>query len=299
MVNGAVIVYKEKGMTSFDVIYRLRKIFGVRKIGHTGTLDPDAEGVLICCLGRATKAVSLLEADTKTYEAHMHLGLVTDTQDISGEVLERREVHVGETAVRETLAAFEGTVDQIPPMYSALKVNGQKLVDLARRGKEVERQPRKVTFSGMEILSIDMPEVVFRVTCTRGAYIRTLCHDAGLKLGCGAAMGYLLRTRVGDFGLDRALKLDEIRIRVENGDLGFVIPTDELFPQYVKVKAERKGQNKALLNGNLLRIADTGVPVGKTVRMYTRDGDFAGLYRLADDEGRFELIKYFYDINRN
>lgn len=297
MINGAIIVNKEKGMTSFDVIYKLRKMTGVKKIGHTGTLDPDAEGVLICCVGRATKAVSLMEADTKTYEAHMHLGLVTDTQDTSGTVLEEHPVTVTEDEVRETLMSFLGTHKQMPPMYSALKVNGQKLVDLARRGIEVERKSRDVTFSDLEILSMNLPEVVFRVTCSRGAYIRTLCHDVGRKLGCGAAMGYLLRTRVGCFDISRALTLSAIKEGLDGDKTDFVIASDELFPQYEKVTAMGKAQNKALLNGNLLKIKGTETVVGTTVRMYTSEGVFAGLYRLADEDGRFELVKYFYDIN--
>ena len=188
MINGIVNVYKEKGYTSFDVVAKLRGILKTRKIGHTGTLDPDAEGVLPVCLGKATKVCDLLTDKNKEYEAVMLLGKVTDTQDITGTVLREAPVAVTEDEVREAVMGFVGDYMQIPPMYSALKVNGKKLCDLARQGVTVERAPRLVQILSTEILSVDLPRVHMRVECSKGTYIRTLCQDIGEKLGCGACM---------------------------------------------------------------------------------------------------------------
>ena len=212
-MNGVVIVRKEKGMTSFGVVAAMRRIFSIKKVGHTGTLDPDAEGVLPVCIGRATKLVETLTRGTKTYRADLLLGVVTDTQDTTGTVLQESPVEVSEEEVRETILSFRGRQKQLPPMYSAVKVNGQKLVDLARRGIEVERKERDVEFLDIRILSVDLPKVTFEVTCSHGSYIRTLCHDIGQKLGCGGAMDALVRTRVGEFAIEDALTLDEIRER--------------------------------------------------------------------------------------
>ncbi|MBQ6376979.1 MAG: tRNA pseudouridine(55) synthase TruB [Lachnospiraceae bacterium] len=212
-MNGVIIVRKEKGMTSFGVVAAMRRIFSIKKIGHTGTLDPDAEGVLPVCIGRATKLVESLTRGTKTYRADLLLGVVTDTQDTTGTVLYESPVTVSEEEVRDTILSFFGKQKQLPPMYSAVKVNGQKLVDLARRGIEVERKERDVEFLDIRILSVDLPKVTFEVTCSHGSYIRTLCHDIGQKLGCGGAMDALVRTRVGEFAIEDALTLDEIRER--------------------------------------------------------------------------------------
>ena len=199
MVNGIINVYKEKGYTSFDVVAKLRGIFKQKKIGHTGTLDPDAEGVLPVCLGKATKVCDLLTDKSKEYEAVLLLGKVTDTQDITGTVLEEKDVKVTEEAVRETVLSFVGDYMQIPPMYSALKVNGKKLCDLAREGKTVERQARPVKILTIDILDVTLPRVRMRVHCSKGTYIRTLCQDIGEKLGCGGCMESLLRTQVSEF----------------------------------------------------------------------------------------------------
>ena len=201
MINGIVNVYKEKGYTSFDVVAKMRGIFKQKKIGHTGTLDPDAEGVLPVCLGRATKVCDLLTDKDKEYETVLLLGVVTDTQDLTGEVLARKEVNASENEVKSAILSFVGEYMQVPPMYSALKVNGQKLCDLARKGVTVERKARPVTIHGIEILSVDLPEVRMRVHCSKGTYIRTLCQDIGEKLGCGGCMKSLLRTRVAAFAL--------------------------------------------------------------------------------------------------
>ena len=212
MVNGILNVYKEKGYTSHDVVAKLRGIVGQKKIGHTGTLDPDAEGVLPVCLGRATKVCDMLTEKDKTYEAVLLLGKETDTQDISGTVL-----RVGETEgltqeqVKDCVMSFVGEYDQIPPMYSALKVNGKKLYELAREGKTIERKSRKVEIKEIRILEMALPRVRMEVSCSKGTYIRTLCHDIGEKLGCFGCMESLLRTKVSRFELKSSLKLSEIQ----------------------------------------------------------------------------------------
>ena len=229
LINGVINVKKERGMTSFGVVSRLRKIFDQKKIGHTGTLDPDAVGVLPVCLGRATHLVETLSRGTKSYEAVLLLGVSTDTQDISGAVLKEQEVTVSVEEVRRAVSSFAGRQLQTPPMYSALKVGGKKLVDLARRGIEVERKAREVEFSEIEILAVDLPRVSFKVTCSHGTYIRTLCSDIGDRLGCGGCMESLIRTRVEEFDIGDALTLDEIRMRVEAGDLSFILPIDHFY----------------------------------------------------------------------
>lgn len=234
MAQGVLVVRKEPGMTSFGVVARLRHIFGQKKIGHTGTLDPDAEGVLLVCLGRATHLVDHLSVGTKEYEAVLLLGKKTDTQDISGEVLEEKPVTLSEDAVRRAILSFEGPQMQLPPMYSALKVGGKKLVDLARRGIEVERTPREVVFSDIRILEIELPRVRFRVTCSKGAYIRTLCEDIGEKLGCGGCMEHLTRTRVGEFSIEKARTLDEIAALCEAKipEEAYLLPIDYFYRDY-------------------------------------------------------------------
>ena len=295
--NGVLIVNKEKGMTSFDVIFKLRKMLGIKKMGHTGTLDPDAEGVLPVCIGRATKVVDMLTGMTKTYRAVMRLGIVTDTQDTSGTVLSEQAVTVcDDRQVRDAVLSFQGEQMQIPPMYSAVKVNGQKLVDLARRGVEVERKPRPVTFENITIEAVDLPDITFSVTCSKGAYIRTLCHDIGQKLGCGAAMASLTRTRVGNFEIGDALTLDEIRQAINQDSLGrLLIPIDELFPEAPRLTSRSVKQDRYLLNGNPYK-GDSDLADNTRVRVYLTDGSFVGLYRLKKDENLFKLEKFFYDL---
>ncbi len=211
MVHGIVNVYKEKGYTSFDVVARMRGIFHQKKIGHTGTLDPDAEGVLPVCLGTATKVCDLLTDWDKEYETVLLLGRTTDTQDVSGQTLSESPVDCTNEQVRDAVMGFVGSYAQVPPMYSALKVDGQKLCDLARKGVTVERKPREVQIYAITILDLELPRVRMRVCCSKGTYIRTLCQDIGETLGCGGCMESLLRTRVGDFRIEDALRLDDIQ----------------------------------------------------------------------------------------
>lgn len=314
MINGVINVRKEKGMTSFGVVARLRKIFGQKKIGHTGTLDPDAEGVLPVCFGRATHLVETLSRGTKGYEAVMLLGVTTDTQDAGGRVLMERPVHVTEEEAELCIRSFTGKQLQTPPMYSAVKLNGKKLVDLARRGIEVERKQRPVEFHEIEIVRIDLPRITFRVTCSHGTYIRTLCHDIGEKLNCGACMEELIRTRSGEFRLEDSLTLDEIeqRKRAEdeaapetdnNGNFdrsgakySFIRSIDSFYLELPEV-AVRDQALLPVLNGCGFLCTDASgdhMPEpGGDARVYTPDGEFIGIYKRKGE--RFSLVKYFYE----
>ena len=210
-MDGILNIYKEKGFTSHDVVAKLRGILRQKKIGHTGTLDPDAEGVLPVCLGCGTKLCDMLTDTDKEYQAQMLLGVTTDTQDVSGTVLSRQEVQVGPEEIRRQVNAFVGPYQQIPPMYSALKVGGQKLCDLARAGKTVERKPRPVKIYSITIHHIEGTRVNMTVSCSKGTYIRTLCHDIGQALGCGAVLETLVRTRAGIFHVEDSLTLTQVR----------------------------------------------------------------------------------------
>lgn len=302
MINGVINVRKEKGITSFGVVSRLRKIFGQKKIGHTGTLDPDAEGVLPVCLGRATHLVEDLSHGTKSYEAVMLLGTETDTQDTGGKVLAARPVLCSEEEVKAAVFSFSGKQMQMPPMYSALKVNGQKLVDLARKGIEVKRPEREVEFSNIEIEEIALPRVKFHVTVSHGTYIRTLCHDIGQKLGCGACMESLLRTRVEEFELKDALTLDEIKEQKEAEDAegifpySFLIPIDHFYRDMPAVTASERAAVTVKNGGNVPKKEITcpeKIADGESVRLYLSDGSFAGIYESQN--GVFQLKKYYYD----
>ena len=217
--QGIIVIQKEKGFTSHDVVARLRGILHMKKIGHTGTLDPDAVGVLPVALGKGTKLVDLLTDKEKTYEAVLHLGITTDTQDMSGTVLEEKPVSVTEEQVREVLKSFVGEQMQVPPMYSALKVNGKKLYELAREGRTVERKARPVCFYEIEPLEMNLPLVKIRVTCSKGTYIRTLCNDIGEKLGCGGCMEELLRSKVGRYTLEESHTLAQVEAAVADGTI--------------------------------------------------------------------------------
>ena len=256
MINGIVNVYKEKDFTSHDVVAKLRGILKQKKIGHTGTLDPQAEGVLPVCLGNATKLCELLTDKVKTYKATMILGLTSDTEDMTGKVTrvssEEEVKALGEEKVIEAINSFIGEYDQIPPMYSALKVNGKKLYELAREGKEIERKPRKVDILSIEICSINLPNVEFNVTCSKGTYIRSLCRDIGEKLNTGGCMESLVRTRVSNFDIKDAHKLSEIEEMVKNGEV-FFTSIEDMLDIYEKIKVTSVF-DKLVLNGNKLEI---------------------------------------------
>jgi tRNA pseudouridine55 synthase len=299
MVNGIINIYKEKGFTSFDVVAKMRGIAHQKKIGHTGTLDPDAEGVLPVCLGKATKVCDLLTEKDKEYEAVLLLGVETDTQDISGTVLRTAEVQVTEEAVREAVLSFVGTYGQIPPMYSALKVNGQKLCDLARKGVTVERRAREITIHGIEILSVDIPRVKIRVHCSKGTYIRTLCRDIGERLGCGGCMESLLRTRVAQFQLSEAHRLAEVERYFAEGTYADILyPVDSCFAQYPRLDASWEAA-RLLANGNRIPAGmvvpdrnGCAQPDGN-VRIYDATGVFAGIFAYRPEQNDYKPIKIF------
>ena len=279
MIHGILNIYKEKGYTSHDVVAKLRGITGQRKIGHTGTLDPEAEGVLPVCLGRATKVCDLLTDRDKTYEAVLLLGIRTDTQDVTGTVTDRGDIQgITREMVEQAARKYVGEYDQIPPMYSALKVNGKKLYELAREGKTIERKARRVRIYELEILEEALPRVRLRVRCSKGTYIRTLCDDIGADLGCYGCMEALLRTSVGPFALEEACRLEKVASAVKAGELGKMLcPIDRLFAEYPAVQV-KKGWEKLAYNGNGLKRSmtdgDRETRDGACVRIYDAGGNF-------------------------
>ena len=294
MLNGVINVYKEKGYTSHDVVAKLRGILKQKKIGHTGTLDPEAEGVLPVCLGNATKLCDMLTEKRKEYIAEFLCGVVTDTQDMTGTVLSRSKTDLTEEAVRTVIMSFLGESDQIPPMYSACKVNGRRLYELAREGKEVERKARRITIYELEILGMELPNVTIRVLCSKGTYIRTLCHDIGQKLGCGAAMQSLLRTRVDRFTLADARRLDEIKEFWEKDEIGrILLPVDAMFETLPAITVTPFFLT-ALQNGNPLYLRQikgkSGWMDGEQTRVYDEAGKFYGIYAFLAMKGRFQPV---------
>ncbi len=301
MINGIVNVYKEKGYTSFDVVAKMRGIFHQKRIGHTGTLDPDAEGVLPVCLGKATKVCDLLTDKDKEYKAVLLLGQATDTQDISGEVINSASVDVTEDEVTAVINSFVGRQMQVPPMYSALKVNGQKLCDLARQGVMVERKAREINIFSIEIEDISIPEVTMSVHCSKGTYIRTLCNDIGEKLGCYGCMKSLLRTRVAGFKLADAYRLSELEEMLKTGQ-DFVIPIDSVFDNLSAASVIETAQ-KYVVNGNRIPVsfikeaAETEADFidGAAYRLYDYKGCFVGIYNYIEETGDFKPVKIFYE----
>ena len=309
MINGVINIYKERGFTSHDVVAKLRCILKQKKIGHTGTLDPDAEGVLPVCLGKGTRLCDMLTDHSKVYEAVLLLGQSTDTQDVSGNVLQEAPVDVSEEEVREAIMSFVGPYDQIPPMYSALKVNGQKLCDLARAGKEVERKARPVEIYEIQIEEIHLPRVRMTVSCSKGTYIRTLCHDIGEKLKCHGCMESLLRTRVGQFLLKDSLTLAQVEAyRNENRITEIVMPVDQVFSDCPALKltkeAAKLGYNgnpftstQALTENDQLveKSSDISLDGGKWFRVYDPEGVFIGVYAYDSKRDQFRPEKMFYE----
>lgn len=301
MINGIVNVYKEKGYTSFDVVAKMRGIFHQKKIGHTGTLDPDAEGVLPVCLGKATKVCDLLTDKDKEYKAVLLLGQATDTQDISGEVINSAPVYVTEDEVTAVINSFVGRQMQVPPMYSALKVNGQKLCDLARQGVMVERKAREINIFSIEIEDISLPEVTMSVHCSKGTYIRTLCNDIGEKLGCYGCMKSLLRTRVAGFKLADACRLSELEEMLKTGQ-DFVIPIDSVFDNLPAANVIETAQ-KYVVNGNRIPVSfikeaaesEADFIDGAAYRLYDYKGCFVGIYNYIEETEDFKPVKIFYE----
>ena len=307
-MNGIINVYKEAGFTSFDVVAKLRGILKQKKIGHTGTLDPDAVGVLPVCLGSATKLCDMLTDKKKEYIAEFVLGKVTDTQDISGAVLEEKEVTCTEEDVKVAIDSFVGTYEQLPPMYSAIKVDGKRLYELARQGKEVERKTRSVTLYEIEVLKMQLPHVSVRVLCSKGTYIRTLCHDIGMHLNCGAVMTSLKRTASGQFRLDSAHTLAEIEDLRDGDKLDSVlVPVDTVFGELpaIVLNGDLVGR---ILNGNYIswskckayiknKTTTTSGLQPEDVNSLCCDGQLFRIYKELDNSSNFMAI-YRYDSEK-
>ena len=294
--NGIINIYKEQGYTSFDVVAKLRGILKMRKIGHTGTLDPDATGVLPVVLGSATKLVDMLTDKKKEYIATLRLGITTDTLDITGTVLSENTPDVSEGEVRDAILSFIGPQLQTPPMYSAIKVNGRKLYELAREGIEIERQKRSIEIFDIEILDMSLPDIRLRVECSKGTYIRSLCADIGDRLSCGAVMTSLMRTKSGDFAIDRAYTLREVEEAAAGGRVEEMItPVDYCFMDYAGVTVAGDIY-KTVRNGNMIRKADIAGELTEGdrsfVRIYDAEGNFLAVYETGKP-GLYKVHKMF------
>ena len=286
-MNGIVIIDKPQGWTSQDVVSKLRGVLHTKRIGHGGTLDPMATGVLPVFVGRGTRAVEFFEHAEKCYETVLRFGIATDTEDITGTVLEEKPVNVTREALEAALENFRGEIQQIPPMYSALKINGQKLCDLARKGKEVERKPRTITIFRLDLLDFDGNTARLRVACSKGTYIRTLCKDIGEKLGCGGCMESLRRVTAGAYTIDEAVPLAQL-VESENPEQ-FLRPVDTMFVDHEAVTLTQK-QALRCRNGNSFSI---DLPEG-TYRAYDENGAFLMLAKV--ESGIMSTIKSFFEV---
>ena len=287
MANGILIVDKPAGWTSQDVVAKLRGVFHEKRVGHGGTLDPMATGVLPVFFGRATRGVEFFEHADKTYLAALRLGVVTDTQDVTGTVLQEREVNVTRQEILDILPRFLGVQEQIPPMYSAIKIGGKKLYELARAGKEVERKPRRIEVFSLELCGREENDVLLRVHCSKGTYVRTLCHDLGEALGCGGCMASLRREQAGSYTLKDAVSLDAL-IKSE-APQAFLKPVDTLFSKLPKAQLvawqEKKCRNGAAFSADL---ADGNW------RLYGQNGEFLAL--AAAERGTVRTVKSFFEV---
>lgn len=295
-MDGVLNIYKEKGYTSHDVVAVVRKTIHQKKVGHTGTLDPDAEGVLPICVGKATRIADDIMAERKVYRTIMTLGVTTDTEDATGEVLEEIPVVFDEKKIKEAVDSFIGEIEQIPPMYSAIKINGKKLYELAREGKEVARKPRKITIYDIKIKQFLPPnQVEMDVFCSKGTYIRTLCADIGKKLGCGGHMASLLRVASGDFMVEQAITLSQLKQFVEENRMDeILISIDTVLKHYNKVIVKERGK-KLLYNGCKIYsyfFEQTKDPLicGEKILGYDSDNQFIGIFEIGyeqDDDRLF------------
>ncbi len=284
-MNGIIVVDKPEGMTSHDVVSRMRRILGTRRIGHSGTLDPLATGVLPVFVGRATRACEFALCDEKAYTARFRLGMVTDTQDITGEVLMERPVTVTPSEVVSAAQSFIGDILQTPPMYSAIKVDGTPLYKLAREGKTVERKAREIRIESIAVRHIGENEYEMDVSCSKGTYIRTLIYDIGEKLSCGAVMTALRRTKSGVFEIEMAKTLEEIEKEAE------FLPVDFMFREYESVTISAAGEKKCR-NG---AVVPFGGEPGKTYRVYSETGEFLML-AVGDENGNLSTVKSFFEV---
>ncbi|MCB2355480.1 tRNA pseudouridine(55) synthase TruB [Clostridium estertheticum] len=288
-MNGILNVFKPTGITSFDVVRLIRKISKVKKVGHAGTLDPEASGVLPVCIGKATKAIDYIMGDFKIYETELKLGVITDTYDREGKILKESEVNSGVDEITLVINSFIGEIKQVPPMYSALKVNGKKLYELARAGIEVEREARPITIYDINITDIKLPYIKFTVKCSKGTYIRSLCYDIGEKLKCGGMMWNLQRTATGQFHIDNAINVNELN---EENINKYIMPIETIFSANAKITIEDRFV-KFLLNGVIVK--DKALickfEAGIMYSIYNNDNDFIGIADKSDDGVR--LIKSF------
>lgn len=286
-------IIKPPGMTSHDVVAIVRKKLRIKRVGHTGTLDPNAAGVLPICIGQATKISQYLLESEKKYRAEMKLGITTDTQDIYGSVINYKNVDATEEEIRNALLSFIGEYDQVPPMYSALKMQGKKLYELARQGIEVVREPRRVYIKEINIINIKDDTVLFDVICSKGTYIRTLCHDVGELLGCGAVMSFLLRTATSRFEISSAITLEELQAITDTDELkGFLKPIDYPLVHMPRINIDEK-YKKAALNGNTIpiQIPPSENLLGSKIRIYVNE-DFIGIASIIENSDRNKYIKF-------
>nr|WP_317358170.1 tRNA pseudouridine(55) synthase TruB [uncultured Tyzzerella sp.] len=287
-ISGVINIYKDKGFTSHDVVNIVRKKLGRIKTGHTGTLDPDAMGVLPICIGKATKLSEYIASSIKEYKAIVTLGKTTTTQDASGEILEEKPVNCSKNDIIKVVETFKGEIMQTPPMYSAIKINGKKLYQLAREGKEIERKQRKITIYSIEITNfIDEKNFEITVLCSKGTYIRALCNDIGQKLGCGAYMSYLLRTRTGNFYINNSIKLEDIDNIIKNNKLNEILmPMDKVLLDYKKFIVLNKA-NKFLYNGNKISFNyiknKENLKEDEKIVIYDEDNNLIGIYIVLQD----------------
>lgn len=283
-MNGIIVIDKPIGKTSHDMVSFVRRLTGIKKVGHTGTLDPDATGVLPICIGRATKAADMLTVSDKAYRTQLVLGKTTDTQDASGKVLKERQVAVTQADIEEAVSQFIGEISQIPPMFSAIKKGGKKLYELARQGISVEREPRKVTIYDIVIeeINLDNKTVTLDISCSKGTYIRTLCEDIGEKLGCGAYMNSLVRTKSAGFTLSDSYTQEELAEMKENGMLGdAVLPLDAIFESYEKIKLNQVLAKK-VKNGMRIKVND--IKNGEKYRVYDENDTFLCISECKNGE---------------
>lgn len=289
-MNGILLIDKPEGWTSHDIAAKLKGMLRERRIGHSGTLDPMATGLLVMFVGRATRAVEFAEAQSKRYIAGLRLGVSTDTQDTTGNILRSCEASVTREALADAIKPFIGDIMQIPPMYSAIKVNGQKLCDIARRGGEVERKPRPVTIHGIEILGGEKADWTLDVECSKGTYIRTLCNDIGESLNVGGCMSSLRRIRAGEFSVDDAHSIEDVQLAKEAGDVeSLLIPVDSLFSRAEEYTVSGGSERKLRCGNDFSCVVSDG-----EYRVYSQAGEFLALCRAAN--GRMKTIKSFFEV---
>lgn len=291
-MNGIILIDKPQDWTSHDVVAKLRGILHERRIGHSGTLDPLAMGLLVVFVGRATRAVEFAEADSKEYIAGLRLGLSTDTQDISGNVIAECSDLPDEGAVRRAVNSFIGDIEQIPPMYSAIKIGGKKLYELARKGQSVERAPRKITVSSIEIIGREGGDYLLKIACSKGTYVRTLCNDIGASLGCGACMSSLRRISAGAFSVESAHSIDEVENAANEGQLvDIMLPVDTLFSALPELKVPESTANR-LKTGNIIKIS----AADGDYRVYSDSAEFLLVGKV--ENGKLKTIKSFFEVNK-